>query len=135
MSKLARDRGANYEREVATAVFDTLGIKIKRNLQQYQTAELGDLELGPFLIECKRRRKIAVYEWMEQADKACDVDHIPVVIFRGDGKKSMAMFHLEDALKLMGNELTHLSQSREFPSRKPIRTLPVGNGSGTHHLT
>jgi hypothetical protein len=50
MSKLARDRGANYEREVATAVFDTLGIKIKRNLQQYQTAELGDLELGPFLL-------------------------------------------------------------------------------------
>jgi hypothetical protein len=26
-----------------------LGVKIKRNLQQYQTAELGDLELGPFL--------------------------------------------------------------------------------------
>jgi hypothetical protein len=49
MSKLARNRGAQYEREVATAVFDALGVKIKRNLQQYQTAELGDLELGPFL--------------------------------------------------------------------------------------
>jgi hypothetical protein len=49
MSKLARNRGAQYEREVAAAVFDTLGIKIKRNLQQYQEAELGDLELGPFL--------------------------------------------------------------------------------------
>jgi hypothetical protein len=36
MSKLARDRGAQYEREVATAVFDALGVKIKRNLQQYQ---------------------------------------------------------------------------------------------------
>jgi hypothetical protein len=106
MSKLARDRGANYEREVAAAVFDATGIKIKRNLQQYQTAELGDLELGHFLIECKRRRKIAVHEWMEQADKAAAPWQTPVVIFRGDGKKSMAMFHLEDALKLMGNELT-----------------------------
>jgi hypothetical protein len=106
VSKLARDRGANYEREVAAAVFDATGIKIKRNLQQYQTAELGDLEIGPFLIECKRRRKIAVHEWMEQADKACKAGQTAVVIFRGDGKKSMAMFHLEDALKLMGNELT-----------------------------
>jgi hypothetical protein len=43
---------------------------------------------------------------MEQAEKACKPNQTPVVIFRGDGKKSMAMFHLEDALKLMGNELT-----------------------------
>jgi hypothetical protein len=117
MSKLARNRGAQYEREVAAAVFDALGIRIKRNLKQYQEADHGDLELGPFLIECKRRRNIAVYEWMEQADKACDVDHTPVVIFRGDGKKSMAMFHLEDALKLMGNELTPPEPEQGVPAK------------------
>jgi hypothetical protein len=98
--------GRTTSERLLAAVFDALGVKIKRNLQQYQEAELGDLELGPFLIECKRRRKVAVYEWMEQAEKACKPNQTPVVIFRGDGKKSMAMFHLEDALKLMGNELT-----------------------------
>ena len=117
MSKLARDRGANYEREVAAAVFDATGIKIKRNLQQYQEAEHGDLELGPFLIECKRRRKVAVHEWMEQADKACKAGQTAVVIFRGDGKKSMAMFHLEDALKLMGNELTPPEPEQGVPAK------------------
>jgi hypothetical protein len=117
MSKLARNRGAQYEREVATAVFDVLGVKIKRNLQQYQEAELGDLELGPFLIECKRRRKIAVYEWMEQADKACKPNQTPVVIFRGDGKKSMAMFHLDDALKLIANELTPPEPEQGVPAK------------------
>jgi len=117
MSKLARDRGANYEREVAAAVFDATGIKIKRNLQQYQEAEHGDLELGPFLIECKRRRKVAVHEWMDQADKACKDGQTPVVIFRGDGKKSLVMFHLNDALKLMGNELTPPEPEQGVPAK------------------
>ena len=116
MSKLARNRGASYEREVAADVFDLLGVKIKRNLQQYQEAEHGDLELGTFLIECKRRRRIAVYEWMEQADKACKQGQTPVVVFRADGKKSMAVMHLPDLLKLIGNELTPPDLERESPS-------------------
>jgi hypothetical protein len=42
---------------------------------------------------------------MEQADKACKPNQTPVVIFRGDGKKSMVMFHLEDALKVDGERI------------------------------
>ena len=78
MSKLSRQRGATYEREVSNEIFDILGVRIKRNLKQYQEADLGDLELGPYLIECKRRRAIAVHEWMEQADKACAPWQTPV---------------------------------------------------------
>ena len=105
MAKISRQRGATYEREVANEIFDILGVKIKRNLKQYQEREEGDLLLGDYLIECKRRRKIAVYEFMEQADLACEPNQTPVVIMRADGKKSLAVMHLPDLLKLLGNEL------------------------------
>ena len=116
MAKISRQRGATYEREVANQIFDMLGIRIKRNLKQYQQAEEGDLILGQYLIECKRRKKIAVHEFMEQADKACEPGQTPVVIMRADGKKSLAMLHLPDLLKLLGNELDpHQSQDESPP--------------------
>jgi hypothetical protein len=111
MSKLSRTRGASYEREVANEIFDVLGIRIKRNLKQYQDKDEGDLILGDYLIECKRRRKIAVYDFMEQADRSCKAGQTPIVIMREDGGKSLAVLHLRDLLKLLGNELNpHQSQ-------------------------
>ena len=116
MSKLARQRGANYEREVANEIFDVLGIRIRRNLKQYQVKDEGDLILGNYLIECKRRRKIAVYDFIEQADKACEAGQTPIVIMREDGGKSLALLHLPDLLKLLGNELNpHQSQDESSP--------------------
>lgn len=105
MSKLARNRGASYEREVANEIFDVLGIRIRRNLKQYQVKDEGDLILGNYLIECKRRRKIAVYEFMAQADASCEHGQTPIVIMRADGEKSLAVMHLPDLLKLLREEI------------------------------
>lgn len=116
MSKLSRQRGASYEREVANEIFDLLGIRIRRNLKQYQVSEEGDLILGQYLIECKRRRKIAVHEFMEQADKACEPGQTPIVVMRGDGKRSLAVMHFNDLLKLLGNELDPHQSQDESPS-------------------
>jgi N-dimethylarginine dimethylaminohydrolase len=115
MAKISRQRGATYEREVATDIFEALGVRIKRNLKQYQQSDEGDLILGQYLIECKRRKKIAVHEFMEQADKACEPSQTPVVIMRADGKKSLAMLHLPDLLKLLGNELDPHQSRDESP--------------------
>lgn len=116
MSKLARNRGASYEREVANEIFDVLGVRIRRNLKQYQVKDEGDLILGNYLIECKRRRKIAVYDFIEQADKACEAGQTPIVIMREDGGKSLALMHLPDLLKLLGNEINpHQSQDESSP--------------------
>jgi len=115
MAKISRQRGATYEREVANEIFDTLGIRIKRNLKQYQQAGEGDLILGDYLIECKRRRSIAVYEWMRQAVEASAPWQTPVVIMRADGEKSLAVLHLPDLLKLLGNELDPHQSQDESP--------------------
>jgi hypothetical protein len=110
MAKISRTRGATYEREVAAKIHDVLGVKLKRNLQQYQEKGLGDLILGKFIIECKRRRKIAVYEFIEQAEAACKPGEVPVVIMRADGKESLALMYLDELLPLLGNELPQQSQ-------------------------
>jgi hypothetical protein len=43
---------------------------------------------------------------MDQAKTSvCLTGQTPVVVCRGDGKESLAIFRLDDAIKLMQNEL------------------------------
>ena len=105
MSKLGKSRGADYEREICATLSDHLGTKVKRILSQARDGG-ADIEVPPFLIECKRRRKIAVYEWLEQAQAATEgTDRIPVVVCRADRKESIVILRLTDALHLMQNDM------------------------------
>ena len=117
MGKLQRQRGAGYEREIVSDLAETLGVKTRRNLTQYQVSGEGDLIVGNYVIECKRRRKIAVYEFMEQAEEACSEQQTPIVLMRADGKKTLAMMRWQDFMKLLGNELTP-AQTEVHPSAK-----------------
>lgn len=105
MGKLQRQRGAQYERDVVNDLYMILGYKTRRNLVQYQESGEGDIILDKFVIECKRRRKIAVYEFMKQAEAACKEGQIPLVVMRADGERSLALVRWEDMLKFLGNEL------------------------------
>ena len=100
MSKSERRKGADGEREVCHILADNLGISVNRNLSQ--TREGGcDIVCGPFNLEVKRRKSIAVYEWMDQAAASCEGSkQKPVVICRGDGKKWLAIMPLEDWMDL-----------------------------------
>lgn len=69
------------------------------------------------MIECKRRRKIAVYEFMEQAEQACSDSQTPIVVMRADGKKSLAMMKWDDFMRLLGNDLPP-AQAEVQPSAK-----------------
>ena len=117
MGKLQRQRGAGFEREIVADLAETLGVKTRRNLTQYQVSGEGDLIVGNYVIECKRRRKIAVYEFMEQAEAACAEQQTPIVLMRADGKKTLAMMRWVDFMKLLGNELNP-AQAEVHPSAK-----------------
>ncbi len=73
--------------------------------------------LEQFVIECKRRRKIAVYEFMKQAEASCKEGQTPIVVMRADGEKSLALVRWEDMLKFLGNELPP-AQPEVHPSPK-----------------
>lgn len=117
MGKLERQRGAQFEREIVSDLYMVLGVKTRRNLVQYQEAGEGDIICGKYVIECKRRRKIAVYEFMKQAENSCNPDQTPIVVMRADGERAIAVMKWHDLMKLLGNEITP-AQTEVHPSDK-----------------
>jgi|TARA_R100000084_G_scaffold103103_2_gene59001 hypothetical protein len=84
----SRNKGASFEREVAKLInqyFDEIGYdyKVKRNLEQYQEKDLGDLNVPNHTIECKRYASGNWYkeQWWQQVCDACG-DTVPVLIWK-----------------------------------------------------
>ena len=84
----SRNTGASFEREVAKLInqyFDEINYdyKVKRNLEQYQEKDLGDLNVPNHTIECKRYASGNWYkeQWWQQVCDACG-DTVPVLIWK-----------------------------------------------------
>ena len=110
MGKSQRTKGAGYEREIVRDLHEVLGVASKRNLEQTREGG-GDIILDNFVIECKRRASIAVYEWMRQCEASCNATQKPIVICRADGEKSLAIMRWSDFMTLLGNELPESKQN------------------------
>jgi hypothetical protein len=104
MSKSQRTKGATFERDVANDLTADWGIKIKRNIGQARDGG-DDITVPPFRIECKRRAGIAVYDWLAQCERACELSEIPVVIARADQKDAIVIMRYSDWKKLAREEL------------------------------
>lgn len=89
-----RNKGASFEREVANALGDDLGIGFKRNLIQYQEADHGDLTPDdpafPFTLELKRYKDGPIGgapAWWEQVKVAAEREQkMPCLIYKYDRK-------------------------------------------------
>lgn len=104
MSAHQRRKGAAGERELAAILTDTLGWSVTRKLGQARDGG-DDIQTGKFRWEVKRRKAIAVYEFMEQIEAACQAGDVPVVAMRADGKGWLVLMRLDDALPLIQGEL------------------------------
>lgn len=88
----SRNKGATFERQIAAALFDELGIKFARDLRQYQQSDYGDLVTDdpawPYLLELKRYRTGPIggsEAWWGQARTAAQKIHKqPVLIYKYD---------------------------------------------------
>lgn len=84
----SRAKGASAEREVADLVFDELGVRLKRNLEQYRADEQGDLNgLDGWTIEVKHYAKASDYkpEWWRQVTAAANRNkEMPALFWRGN---------------------------------------------------
>jgi hypothetical protein len=112
LGKSQRTKGATYEREVAQVFSAALGIEVKRNIGQARDGG-NDLDVGPLVVECKRRKTLTTIEgWMLQAQAAANERRrgheevtIPVVVARADAGKSLVIISLADFLILTRDEL------------------------------
>tara|TARA_R100001244_G_scaffold130388_1_gene102493 strand:- start:268 stop:669 length:402 start_codon:yes stop_codon:yes gene_type:complete len=84
----SRNKGASFERDIAKRLnifFEERDIdfKAKRNLEQYQEKDLGDLNIPNHIIECKRYASGNWYkeDWWQQICNSCGTD-IPVLIWK-----------------------------------------------------
>jgi hypothetical protein len=89
MSKMARNKGAAFERSCCKLIADQIGFECKRNLDQ--TREGGfDIELGQlFAIECKRYAAAAggwfQPAWWEQTKRSAALSNlVPCLFYRYD---------------------------------------------------
>ena len=84
----SRNKGASFERDIvkrinAFADQHALGFTCKRNLDQYQTADLCDIQIPNHAIECKAYKSGWWFApaWWEQVCAACG-DDTPVLIYK-----------------------------------------------------
>jgi len=99
-----RQRGAETEREVCKIITEQTGWQAKRELGQARDGGC-DIRLAQFVVEVKRRKSIAVYEWVDQAKAACATYELPVVVCRGDKREFLVIQPLEDWLSMAKKEL------------------------------
>lgn len=89
-----RTKGVRGEREVAV-LFEKAGATRLHNLegQGDHIVELADLL---FHIEAKRRERLAIMEWVRQAELEADEHMVPLVVFRQSGEPWRVVLRLED---------------------------------------
>ena len=103
---MQRDKGATFEREIANDLSADFGITVKRHIGQARDGG-EDINVPPFVIECKRRQGIAVYEWLHQCEAACkELGQIPVVVARADREEPIVILRYSDFKKLAREEVS-----------------------------
>ena len=107
MGKAQRRKGAGFEREIANDLTESLGRRVSRDLAQARDAGC-DIKLPPFYLECKRRKSIAVYEWLDQVvEAAAGVEGVryPVVIARADKRETVVIMRYAAWKELAAGEM------------------------------
>ena len=102
--RMARNKGARGENELAAMLSDELGFVVKRKLGQARDGA-DDIEVGPFRIEVKRRETLAIMQWVRQIEACTPKDQIPVVAFRQNGQEWRVVLRMKDFLPLMSEKL------------------------------
>jgi len=86
----SRNKGASYERQIVGILNEffskkNLKINCKRNLDQYQTANLPDITIPFHAVECKHYKEGNWYKpdwWRQVCESAALDESIPVLVFK-----------------------------------------------------
>lgn len=99
MSKMQRDKGARFERTIAS-YFKEYGYDAFRTSQssgEYQ----ADVEGVPGIhIECKHCERMTLYDWMSQSVRDAKAGEKPVVIHKANNKPVLVTMKWDDWIDL-----------------------------------
>ena len=83
--RMARNKGARGENELAGILTDELGFEVKRKLGQARDGG-DDIQIGKYRIEVKRREALRLDDWCQQIEVYCDPREVPIVAYRRNGQ-------------------------------------------------
>jgi hypothetical protein len=96
----SRRKGVRGEREVAIA-FEQAGATRLHNLEG-QGDHLVELDDYLFHVEVKRRERLAIMDWVRQAEAEADPRMIPLVVFRQSGQPWRVVLQLDQFIGVVG---------------------------------
>ncbi len=99
MGRMQRDKGANYERELANELKPFFPSSRRGIGQARSASEVSDVEGTPFWIEAKRGKQPNVRAAFRQAQAATDGRPVLVVI-RDDNQPAFVSMLLDDFKKM-----------------------------------
>jgi hypothetical protein len=129
--RMARNKGARGENELAAILSDELGFVVKRKLGQARDGA-DDIEVGKFRIEVKRRETLAIMQWCRQIEACTPKDQVPLVVFRQNGEEWRVVMRMKDLIPLMREEIAGPTayRSAEPHSEPPVQPVePPGKRS------
>lgn len=107
----SRNKGANYERQIAKLLADKFGVIVKRTgAQEKWKVHGGDVNaakfqntiLTDFFWELKKRESWSIIDWFKKACDDCKgMMQIPVVVASKNNEDDYAFLRLSDFLALL----------------------------------
>ena len=102
--RMARNKGAAGERELAGILTDELGFEVKRKLGQARDGG-DDIQIGKYRIEVKRREALRLDDWCQQIEACCDPQEVPIVAYRRNGQPWRAVVPMAWLIKQIREDL------------------------------
>jgi hypothetical protein len=112
----ARDKGRRGEYQVGQQYLEHMGIRLKRDIEQYRSADHGDLLADgdfdwPFCIEVKTYGGLNVTHqpsWWQQVSKAADAQKLmPVLWYKYDRRDWRVVMRANNVSFALGGTLGH----------------------------
>ncbi len=103
MSRKNRDKGLNFEREVAR-LFERAGWKGARRMLEYHAKDAKGIDLQhtePFKVQCKKTAKYVPLSTINEIQCDREFGEIPVLVAAGNNQEPMAVLPLSDFMKLV----------------------------------
>lgn len=100
MGKKSRTKGHSFERWCANEF--RLVFPEARRQPEYHVKDANGVDLqgtGRYKIQCKRFRKYASITAINEVK--CEIDHVPILVTRGDNSEAMAVLPLKDLIQLI----------------------------------
>jgi hypothetical protein len=101
--KRSRDKGLNFEREIAKIFREELGYENARRHLEYNAIDAKGYDLddvGPFKVQCKRLKQWAPISKIEEVQLE-DHEDIEMLVTKGDKKPIMAVLPFRKLIALL----------------------------------